>query len=336
MDVRREQLEYDVFLAHRSVTRLRGYAQIDDGVRAWTLIEKSTEGPHRAVPYLTANGTRELEAYRSGLLASLAPAVRAPRAYGAVREDDGRIVLWLEDIVHEGSRPLDPASLLGASSDLGALAGTWHRRDTSAHWLFTGWIDRHSQPEAVARGLETLRGAPPAVVARLGTRLPAAERLVLAQPRLRHILEALPQTLCHHDAVGANVFSTGGGTTLIDWESIGPGPVGADLASLLCSSVRRGDARASVVVSHFDEAFDAYSAGVRQQDASISIDDVRRGLDAAIALRWKLIADLAASIAQAGAIRRGSLPDEPPEQALEELIALADVVLGSAERVLDA
>ena len=61
---------------------------------------------------------------------------------------------------------------------------------------------------------------------------------------------------------------------------------------------------------------------------------VRRGLDAALALRWKLVADLVASLDAGCAPRRGSLPDEPPEDAVADLVALLDLVLGAAERVL--
>ena len=91
--------------------------------------------------------------------------------------------------------------------------------------------------------------------------------------------------------------------------------VGADLASLLFSSVRRGDARASVVVPLLDDAV---------------------GFDAAVALRWKLIADVARGLERDEPARRGSLPDEPAETATAELIELCDVLLSCASRARDA
>jgi hypothetical protein len=216
---------------------------------------------------------------------------------------------------------------------LGTMAGRWLGKVPAEPWLFTGWIDRHTQPEAIPPGAATLRRRSPAAVALLGDRLSAGAQLVDAQPRLRSILESLPQTLCHHDAVGANVFESAQQTVLIDWESIGPGPVGADLASLLCASVRRGDVLASVLTEVVDDAFDAYVQGVHEVDASISAADIRRGLDAAIALRWKVIADIAAAAESGQRMRRGSRPDEPPEQAADELVALSDVVLAAARRL---
>jgi hypothetical protein len=334
-DVRREPLDYDAFLAHRAVNRVRGSAIIDGEHVPWSLIEKQTEGPNWASPYLLDNGRREFEAYASGLLEDIAPGIRAPHPYGTLSEPDGRITLWLEEIHHEGSRPLDASSILTAAANLGRLGGRWFGRELTEPWFFTGWIERHGQSGAVAPGLETVRRRHPRVVARLGDRLASIELLILRQPEVRQILESLPQTLCHHDAVGANVFATGSHTVLIDWESIGPGPVGADLASLLFSSVRRGDASVSAVLSLADDALHAYAEGLWAEGADIQFDDIRRGFDAADALRWKLAVDVVAGIEVGEAPRRGSLPDEAPEDAMDELIQLVDILLASARRVLE-
>ncbi|HYI34641.1 MAG TPA: phosphotransferase [Glaciibacter sp.] len=334
-DVRREPLEYDAFLAHRAVNRLRGSAIVDGVHVPWSLIEKQTEGPGLASPYLLDNGRREFEAYLSGLLDDIAPGIRAPRSFGALPEPDGRITLWLEEIHHEGSRPLDAQSILTAAGHLGGLAGRWYGRELAERWLFSDWIERHGQSGAVGQGLATLRRRHPHAVARLGGRLALAEQLILGQARLRENLESLPHTLCHHDAVGANVFSTVSGTVLIDWESVGPGPVGADLASLLFSSVRRGDASVGVVVPIVEDALHAYAEGLRAEGADVKFEDVRRGFEAAIALRWKLAVDVVAGIERGEAPRRGSLPDEAPEEAMEELIPLVDLLLASAQRVLE-
>lgn len=332
-DVRREALEYDAFLAHRAVSRVQGYARVRGGRVPWSLIEKVTEGPGLAAPYLLENGTREFRAYTAGLLEDLAPSVRAPRLHGADQGPDGRLVLRIEEVQHEDPRPLDAQSLLKAAGDLGAMAGRWRGRVPAQPWLFTGWIDRHSQPEAMRAGLASLSGRTPQTMARLGDRIAAGRHLVTAQPRIRAILESLPHTLCHHDATGANVFVSGA-TVLIGWETVGPGTVGADLASLLFSSVRRGDATASVVASILNQAVTAYTEGARGEDPSIAPGDIHRGVDASIALRWKLIADVADSIRSGYPMRRGSRPDEDPEESAHDLIALTDLLLDAAQRAL--
>ena len=335
VDVRRTALDYDAFLAHRTVSRLHGEAVVDGEHFPWSLIEKRTEGPDLASPYLLDNGRREFDAYASGVLDDIAPGVRTPRVYGKMLDADGGMTLWLEEVYHEGPRPLDAGAILTAARDLGGMSGRWIGRELKEPWYFTEWIDRHSQPEAVEQGLATLRRAHPDAVAHLGDRLAAAEQLILKQSRIREILESLPQTLCHHDAVGANVFHTDTKTVLIDWESVGGGPVGADLASLIFSSVRRGDASASVVVPILDDALESYAEGFRAEAGSIAVEDVRLGFDAAVALRWKLAVDVVAGIESGETPRRGSLPDEEPAVALEELLVLVDLLLTSAGRVLN-
>lgn len=331
-EITRTPLDYDAFLAHRTVSRIRGRATVGDRCIPWSMIEKRTEGPGLASQYLLDNGAREFDAYASGVLEDIAPGVAAPRLFGRELDSDGSRTLWLEEIHHDGTRPLDAESILAAAHDLGRMGGRWAGQKLAEPWYFTGWIDRHSQPDAVEKGLATLRGAQSATVARLGNRPAAAERLVLEQAHYRSILGPLPHTLCHHDAVGANVFHSNDRTVLIDWESVGAGPVGADLASLLFSSVRRGDARAGVVVPIVDEAVSRYTIALQVEAPSITAEDIRLGFDAAIALRWKLAADVVAGMDAGQPARRGSLPQEDPAVALEDLIALMDLLLDSAER----
>ncbi len=55
-------------------------------------------------------------------------------------------------------------------------------------------------------------------------------------------LAEFPQSLLHHDLVRSNLFALKGAhTAAIDWENIGPGPLGVDLAPLVVGSVRRGE-----------------------------------------------------------------------------------------------
>jgi hypothetical protein len=109
--------------------------------------------------------------------------------------------------------------------------------------------------------------------------------------------------------------------------------VGADLASLLFSP-RRGDASMHVITSVFDDAVQAYIDGFRDQVPTVSPTQIRQGVDAAIALRWKLAVDVVAGLESGDPPLRGSLRDESPETALEELIELVDVLLASAGRTL--
>jgi aminoglycoside phosphotransferase (APT) family kinase protein len=217
------------------------------------------------------------------------------------------------------------------------MAGRWHNRVPDHAWLFRGWIDRHRQPEAVAGGLSVLDGvsARSEVETRLGRSLEDARRLIMRQPELKMALERLPPTLCHHDAVAANVFprvrDTEPETVLIDWESIGPGPAGADLASLLFSSARRGDISARTAAVLLPTALEAYADGVAEIGGAIDQSQLRLGLFAAIGLRWTLVRDVIRAMEGASTARRGSIPDEPPEEALEQLIALTTILFEAAD-----
>lgn len=334
-EIRREPLEYDAFLAHRAVHRLHGVVRSAEGRIGWSLVEKTTEGPHLAAPYLRDNAEREHAALTSGLLEDLAPGVRAPRLLGAHEAEDGRLTLWLEDVEDRAPRPLEAGTLLATAHDLGALAGRRLGAVPEEPWLFTGWIARHAQAPAQAEALRSLGTARPETSARMGRRLGEVRALILAQPRLRALLEQLPPTLCHHDAVGANLLFPGDGTVLIDWESVGPGPAGADLASLLFSSVRRGDASARVVAPLVPDAVSAYLDGMAEQQAHVDAPRVRRGFRAAICLRWKLAVDVLRALDAGQVPRRGSAPQETPEQALEELLELTDLLLDTARTVLE-
>ncbi len=340
VDVEPVALEYDPFMAGRTITRITGVAETPDGRVPWSLIVKTTAGPAAAHPYLYANAARELAAYRSGRLDDLAPSVAAPRHYRTERSPDGAIKLWLEDVA-SSARPVTAGDIVEAARHLGRLAGRWLNRTPADPWLFTGWLDRHAQPEAVGPALARLGDVhiPPEQRRRLGWGPEDAIALIEAQPRVRTRLERLPMTLCHHDAVGANVYRRIDGrdeTVLIDWESVGPGPVGADLASLLFASARRGDIPATALPRLRPQAIRAYAAGMRDTGRPADDDMVARALDAAICLRWTLARDVLLTIVDGTPWRRGSAPAEPEQQAMTELLALAEVLFDAAGRALGA
>jgi hypothetical protein len=335
-EVLREPLQYDAFLAGRTLVRVRGTADADGRSTEWSFVEKSTDGPATASPYLYSNGQREVAAYRSGLLADLAPGLRAPQLLALDEGADGRLRLWLEDLAPMGRPPLTRDDVLRTARRLGRLAGRWIGRVPDDAWLFRGWIDRHGQPEAVAEGLAIVGGGrgDPSIDTAVGARVDEARRLISSQREYAAALARLTPTLCHHDAVAANVFPREDvgvrETVLIDWESVGPGPVGADLASLLFSSARRGDFSAGWLPELMPAALEAYRQGLADVGADVADEEVTLGVHASIALRWTLVRDVVRAMTQRSVVFRGSAPHETPDQALAELAALVPVLLDSA------
>jgi hypothetical protein len=337
-DFRADVIGYDAFLAGRTVRRIGGTARTERGAGPWTLIEKRTDGHPVSSADLLENARREMAAYRSGVLDDLAPRLRAPRLHGTRELDGGGVTLWLEDLGTVDRRPRTATEVAAVARSLGALAGSWIGRPPAHAWAFRGWIDRHMQVPAIGDGLAILERAKrhDAAAALLGRRLDEAIELVRRQDEVRSVLDGLPVTLCHHDAVASNVTWDPETATavLIDWESVGPGPVGADLASLLFSSPRRGDFPATVTASLVPSALDAYRDGMAEAGAAVDGATVRRGVDAAIALRWTLVRDVAESIIEGRRIVRGSAPAEAAEDALADLLVLVDVLLAAAHRTL--
>lgn len=335
-DAHREPLDYDAFLAGRDVTRVSGTARLWGEMVAWSFIEKRTDGPATASAYLYDNARREMEAYRSGLLDDLAAGLTAPELLAAAEDGDGGLTLWIEDLAATAGVVATPDDVLVAARHLGRLSGRWLGRVPAHEWLFDGWIERHGQPEAMAPASALIAEVrtDPTVEARLGRPLDDVSALIATQDVFASVLRGLPRTLCHHDAVAANVFRRetpdGAEIVLIDWESVGPGPVGADLASLLFASPRRGDFSARLLEDLADDALDAYAAGVREGGSSVEPRELRLGLHASIALRWALARDVIGILAAGGPARRGSAPHESADQALSELLALVPVLLDSA------
>jgi hypothetical protein len=221
--VEHHALKYDAFLAGREIACVEGTARVGTRTVPWSFIEKRTEGPAVASAYLYDNARRELEAYRSGLLDDLAPDLQAPRLLAAAEEADGSLTLWIEDLEATARRLTSRDDILSAARHLGRLSGRWLGSVPDEEWLFTGWIERHSQPEAMrdAVALVNEAMAVPAVESRLRRGLDEVATLIADQGTFAAALRRLPVTLCHHDAVAANVFrretADGAETVLIDW-----------------------------------------------------------------------------------------------------------------------
>ena len=250
VESREEEIEYPVYLPDRRLTRFSGTARSGGVERSWSVVRKS--------------GAPERERLVCAAAWLDVPGFRRARCHRVSGDE-----LWLEDLSdrYEHRWPLEAFELAAAA--LGRFNGR-HLISPPADeaWLSRDWIDKHQDLPALARQ-------------------PAEERA--AQAFLRELLDSQPQTICHHDAAPANLFILSDGVAAIDWEGVGWGALGADLATLVVSPMRRGDVPAERADEVDEAAFAGYVRGLSEvgwADAATA----RLGYAAAAALRWPIVA----------------------------------------------
>jgi hypothetical protein len=122
-----------------------------------------------------------------------------------------------------------------------------------------------------------------------------ATRMLRHQRDFKAALASLPQTLCHHDAAKSNLFVLDDGhesqIVAIDWELVGTGPLGADIATLISGSLRKGEFPAERAEELDVAVRSAYIEGLRTEGWTGDDGAVRVGLNASLALRYWFIRD---------------------------------------------
>lgn len=324
--IEREPIAYDPFLVGREVERVVGFATQADGGRAeWRAIVKRT-----GAPGLRA-ARRELAAYRSGL-ADPDPAhgLQAPKLLGW-DEGPGHVEVWLEELRDELSGQW-PVERFGRAARQIAAFDAWgaERPWPDDFDSEDAWAERHGQPERVPEALTRLHalrlaeGAKDVMGALADDDFSRTGALIISTQERIDRLATFPQTPLHHDLVRSNLFALDdGGTAAIDWENVGRGPLGVDLAPLVVGSVRRGEASSGDLEALEQTVLAGYIAGLR--DIGIQRDDdVRESYRLALGLRWHVVMGAIGTALDPTITRiRGSRPDEAREEGLRHLLAVA-------------
>ena len=109
---------------------------------------------------------------------------------------------------------------------------------------------------------------------------------------LLQALDDLPVTLCHMDLHPRNAFfrrsSEGDQAVVIDWSWCGSGPVGADLAGLVGSSIFLIEAERTIPEDLESQCLEGYLAGLRDAGWRGSEHDVRFGYLASLLVRFSI------------------------------------------------
>jgi hypothetical protein len=248
-------VEYSVYLPGRALVRISGTARCGDSVLNWSVVRK------------TGAPAREVRAYEAAWLA--AAGFRPATCYLG----DGN-QLWLEDLSDRYGHRWPLEGFEAAAAALGRFNGAHLMTPPEDEaWLSRDWIEKHQDPPALARRPADLP----------------------VQSALRRALTALPQTICHHDAAQANLFLVGRDVVAIDWEGVGWGSVGADLATLVVGTMRRGDFPATGAAELDTVAFAGYARGLAEAGWRGNPAVARLGYSAAVGLRWPILAAAPAS-----------------------------------------
>jgi hypothetical protein len=338
-------LPYHSVLPGRTLARVTGWALVDgQGVVPWSSVVKAHRRTALDEAGAVASGTRELLAYRSGLLLDLPGPLRAPRVLG-IDEDEAAVRLWLEDVedIYARRWPLEQFGL--AARHLGLFNGAYlvSRALPTDPWL-NHWLGQHQaelhaglERSPTYRELQQLVRHP--LVQRLlgATIATRAARLVHDQARFVNALSRLPRTLCHHESSLANLFAVRRAdgqleTVAVDWEQVGPAALGADIATLVFGTLRRCEFDAERATELDEAVFAGYVAGLRDAGWRGRAEEVRLGFTGAVGLRWGVLASLLRGIVEGGVpVRTSQGADVAPDAVVSQWARLSAFLLDRAD-----
>ena len=334
-------LAYDAYLPGRRLVRFAGQAVADGVLLEWAVVLKLLRPDAGLTPRADTQWRREVQAYASGLLADLPGGLVAPQAFAVSAAPGGTVWLWLEQVVDMYGGRWDFVQFRQAAYHLGAFNGAYlgQRALPTDPWLVRHWPELHSEtvkiPTALAE-VERLAGDP-RVRAAFPDHSPAEmAQLLRDQPRFKAALGQLPVLLSHHDASQANLFARRGSdgsaqTVAIDWESIGYGTFGADIATLVFGTIRRGRFAADRVERLDQVVFDGYLAGLQAAGWRGETVLARLGFVAAIALRWFQLQAVLRLLTNPDIRPVRGTTQEPPEEARRQFVVLTQYLLARAE-----
>jgi hypothetical protein len=275
------------------IYRFEGQARTPDDHVPWSLILKvlGSASTTKQEPASPEYWKREALIYQSGLLDTLPAGLAAPRCFGIIEQAADQVWLWLEAIVDEESIwSLDRYGL--AARHLGQFNGA---SLVGRAVLHDAWLAKEQRRERLALaepGIRDLRRLLSHTVLESVFPQDTAERLLrlwAERERLLALLDRLPCTLCHSNAVRQNLFSRSGveggkQTVAIDWAKAGIDAIGADIATLFGASPRFFAIENAQIAELEASIFDGYLEGLRDAGWHVDAHQARFGYTAIAAL----------------------------------------------------
>lgn len=283
------------------VQRVRGVAGTSSGSVDWSVIVKvltnapvnvgSLAAPARDDPHTIQYWRREAEAYASGLLDRSVDGLVTP---GCWRIDEGEapeIVLWLEDLPDAGPPAWSQERLALAAYHIGQFNGL-HLRDEQA--IAQPWLSRGRVEGWIAEAVPwvgRIRGGRRAGFEMRWLSDRSVDRVEAQWKQRAGLMEVLarsPVTICHHDAHRRNLGSIEVDDVVrtigYDWQFMGTGHLGEDLAALVGVTLQFLDVSMSEAPGFEALALEAYIDGLRDTGWQGAPSQVRSGYASAAAL----------------------------------------------------
>jgi hypothetical protein len=256
------------------IYRVTGTARSERREVPWSVVLKMA-GPSRRAEFNEPNSPeywkREVFAYQSGVLNKLPSGLVAARCYGVDELADGTYRIWLEDVQEiESAWTMDHHHL--AARHLGQFNGAYlagHPLPELSPWMLPGSMHHRVESNPPDEALlfrysagEWGRWLPKANVERM-------RHLWGQRAHLFDVLEGLPVCFCHHDAFRRNLMFRKNGegrleTVAIDWQKVGPGKVGQEIAITTAVNLFFGEVPATRAKELDDAIFTGYCAGLRE------------------------------------------------------------------------
>ena len=210
-----------------AVFRFQGEARDGNETISWSVILKTIKVTEKA----TNQGgiwywKREALAYQSGLLHHLPGGnISAPACYEVSERPDGLIWLWLEDIKDDVSSPWPIEQYALTARHLGQFNGAYLTGQSipSDAWITHNWLRMYVENAKPAVEFVYKNTKHPIVTHMLpGNTLAQFLAIWEEHDQILNKLESLPQVFSHQDAFRRNLFTRGGGRSLLTgdtWET---------------------------------------------------------------------------------------------------------------------
>ena len=251
--------------------RVRGHNEPGSDSVPWSVIVKAID-PCAPVVIAGFNHTwRELEALRSGRLATPKSGLQPVPTYAIHDRPDGTAWVWMKDLSNEQMPPWTSKAFLDSARHIGQFNGSMTGLDSKyGNWVATdGSTDRRisllddysSAVESVARNTHHPGVAEAGSVIGIDRMLSLADdlRILIASTN------TAPRSIAHNDCHARNLFPIDAGITFaIDWASVGMAPVGIDGGGLTGASITWSQHEANQIEQIESQVFAQYMLGLRE------------------------------------------------------------------------